>query len=119
MAKALARARYIRVSPRKMRLVADMVRGKRVEEAAAVLEYKRRRASKILADLLASAVANAEDAATRQHQRIDTDEMVISRLVVDEGPIVYRLRPQPRGRATRIRKRTAHVEICISDEEES
>lgn len=117
MAKAVARARYVRIAPRKVRLVADQVRGKTVEEARNTLRYTQKAAAPILAKVLDAAVANAEQAATERRERIDTDEMVIQRLTVDGGPMTTRYRPQPRGRATRIRKRSSHVELWISDEE--
>jgi len=117
MAEAVARARQLRMAPRKMRLVADLIRGQKVEEARAILEFTTKAAAPMLAKVLNAAVANAEHAATERRERIDTDEMVVRRVMVDGGPTRRKYQPQPRGRATRIRKRTSHVELWIGDEE--
>ncbi len=117
MASAVARARYLRIAPRKMRLVADLIRGKKVEEARSVLEYTVKAAAPLIAKVLEAAVANAEHTATERHERIDSDEMVVRKITVDGGPMHRGYLYQPRGRATRIRKRSSHVELWISDEE--
>ncbi len=115
MAEAIARARFIPLAPRKMRLVADMIRGKKVEEARDTLAFTVKGAAPVLAKLLASAVANAESKAAETRQRIDTDAMVVRQVLVHGGPIVKRLWSAPRGRPTRIRKRMSHIELIISD----
>lgn len=115
MATAVARARYLRIAPRKVRLVADLIRGKRVAEARDILDFTVKRAAPIVRKVLDSAVANAENAAAERRERVNTDDMVIRTICVDEGPTVRRYRPQPRGRATRIRKRSSHVMLAIAD----
>jgi large subunit ribosomal protein L22 len=115
MAEAMARARFIRIAPRKVRLVADLIRGKKVEEARDALAFTVKGAAPVLAKLLDSAVANAESKAAETRERIDTDEMVITKVLVNEGPTMKRLHFQPRGRAVRVRKRMSHIELVISD----
>ena len=117
MAGAVARARNLQVGPRKLRLVANLIRGRKVEEARSILAYTVKAGAPLLSKVLESAVANAEHAATEQRQRVDTDEMVVKHLTVDDGPTRRKYQPQPRGRATRIRKRSSHVELRIGDED--
>jgi len=116
MATAVAQGKYIGVAPRKARLVADQIRGKTVAEARDVLHYTVKLAAPLLSKVLESAVANAESAAAERRERIDTDEMIVRSVQIDGGPVTRRYRPQPRGRATRIRKRTSHISIMITDE---
>ncbi len=106
-----AKLRYLRVSPRKTRLVTDLIRGKRVEEAINILTFTRRAASEPLKKLVESAMANAEA------QEKDLDLLFVERIFVDEGPTLRRFRPRAMGRATRINKRTSHV-TCILGERE-
>lgn len=115
MAEAGARLRFARVAPRKVRLVADLIRGKTVGEARDVLAYTPKNASSVLGKVLASAVANAENKAAETRQRIRTDQMVITRIWVDGGPTLRRFRAAMRGRAVRIRKRTSHVDLVIAE----
>jgi len=115
MASAIAKAKYLRVAPRKVRLVADLIRGKRVFEARNILLYTVKRGAPLLSKVLESAVANAESAAADRREKINTDEMVVARVWVDEGPTLRRFSPQPRGRATRIRKRSSHITLTIAD----
>ncbi|NIA14560.1 MAG: 50S ribosomal protein L22 [Nitrospiraceae bacterium] len=115
MAAAVARAKYVRIAPRKVRLVADLIRGKKVSEARTILQFTVKRAGPILSKILESAVANAESVAADTHDRIDTDEMVVKTILVDGGPTLRRFSPQPRGRATRIRKRSSHVTLRIAE----
>ncbi|HOJ34378.1 MAG TPA: 50S ribosomal protein L22 [Candidatus Hydrogenedentes bacterium] len=116
MAEAIARARFLRISPRKMRLVADMIRGKKVSEARVLLDYTVKGASPLLRKVLDAAVANAESKAAETRQRLNTDDMVISTLLVDGGFSMKRIVPGPRGRRMLIRKRTSHVHLVITDE---
>ncbi len=116
MATANAKVKTIRIAPRKVRLVADLIRGKRVSDALSILLFTDKASAPIVRKVLESAVANAENAAAEQRQRIDTDDMRISTIMVNEGPTMRRFRPGPRGRAMRIRKRTSHIELTISDE---
>lgn len=115
MAEATAKAKFIRIAPRKVRLVADMVRGQKVAMARDVLSVTPRGAAPILKKLLDSAVANAESRAAENRERIDSDEMVISELLVDGGLTIKRVQPRARGRRCLIRKRTSNVQLRISD----
>jgi large subunit ribosomal protein L22 len=104
-----ARARYVRSAPRKARLVMDHIRGKRVEQAQAILAHAPRAVSSDILKLLNSAVANAEDA-----YELGADELTVRRAYVDEGPTIKRYRPRALGRATRINKRTSHMTIELT-----
>jgi len=115
MAVYTARAKFLRIAPRKVRLVAAMIRGKKVSDARTILEFGVKRGAPILNHLLASAVANAESLAAEKRERINTDDMVVGKVFVDGGPTLRRFQPQPRGRATRVRKRTSHVTLSIMD----
>jgi large subunit ribosomal protein L22 len=101
-----ARARYVRTAPRKARLVMDHIRGKRVEQAQAILLHAPRAVSGDILKLLNSAIANAESA-----YELGPDELTIRRAYVDEGPTIKRYRPRALGRATKINKRTSHMTI--------
>jgi ribosomal protein L22 len=104
-----ARARYVRTAPRKARLVMDHIRGKRVEQAQAILLHAPRAVSSDILKLLNSAVANAESA-----YELGPDELTIRRAFVDEGPTIKRFRPRALGRATKINKRTSHMTIELT-----
>ena len=116
MATAIARGRTIRIAPRKMRLVADLIRGKKVSEARDILVYTPKAAAPIIKKILDSAAANAESIAAEEGVRVDPDEMRVSKIIVNEGVTIKRFKPAPRGRAVRIRKRTSHVELVISED---
>ncbi|WP_293390670.1 50S ribosomal protein L22 [Nevskia sp.] len=102
--------KFVRLSPQKARLVADQVRGQKVDQALNLLKFSRNRASGILLKVLESAIANAEN-----NNGADVDELKISEIFVDEGPTMKRIRPRAKGRADRILKRTSHVTIRVSD----
>jgi ribosomal protein L22 len=104
-----AKARYVRVAPRKARLVADQVRGMPVEEARTLLAFSSRGAARDLARLIDSAAANAE----ANHELI-AEELRISDIRVDEGPTLKRWRARARGRATRIDKKTSHLSVALT-----
>jgi ribosomal protein L22 len=106
-----ARARYVRSAPRKARLVMDHIRGKRVEQAQAILTHAPRAVSGDILKLLNSAVANAESA-----YELGPDELTVRRAFVDEGPTIKRFRPRALGRATKINKRTSHMTIELTTE---
>ena len=110
-----ATARHVQISPRKMRLVVDLIRGHNVESAFTILQATRKKASPMVEKLLRSAVANAlyarEDEA--EAPKVSVDELVVKRAFVDGGPIIKRFRPRSMGRATRIRKRTSHCTIVV------
>ena len=108
-----ASARYVRVAPRKARLIANQVRGMHIEQARALLEFSPRGAAEDIRKLIDSAAANAEN----NHDLIG-DEMRISEITVDEGPTLRRFRPRALGRASRINKRTCHIALALSPEEE-
>lgn len=105
-----AAAKFIRVSPRKIRLVMDQVRGKKIEEALNILSFAPQKGTRILKKLVNSAVANAE-----QNSDVDVDLLYIKRLYADEGPTMKRWRPRAQGRATRINKRTSHLTIIVDE----
>ena len=102
-------AKYIRISPYKVREVLDLVRGQHVQRAAEILRFSERDAALVVGKVLASAVANAEN-----NDGIDPEELYISACYADEGVTIKRFRPRARGRAGRIRKRTCHVTIIVS-----
>jgi len=112
--KVRAQAKHIRQSPYKVRRVLDLVRGLPVEEARHVLAFTDRRATDPVTKVLNSAVANAE-----HNFALDSDELIVTEAFADEGPTLKRWRPRARGRATRIRKRTCHITIVVSEEDEA
>jgi large subunit ribosomal protein L22 len=103
-----ATLRFLRISARKTRLVADLVRGKNVEDAIFTLSVTRRAASEPISKLIASAKANAESS----DDTLDADKLYVKEIYVNEGPTLKRFRPRAMGRATRINKRTSHV-TCV------
>jgi large subunit ribosomal protein L22 len=110
--EATATLRYLKASPQKVRLVADLVRGKKVEEALSILRFTRKAVAKDLEKLVRSAVANAEN----KEAGADVDDLVVSKIYVNEGPREKRIQPAPMGRAYQIQKRKAHVTVHVSDE---
>jgi len=105
-----AAAKYVRISPQKIRLLMNQVRGKKVDEAIQVLTFAPQKGSAILKKLINSAVANAGNNAG-----LDIDSLYIKRLYGDEGPTLKRWRPRAQGRATRIRKRTSHLTVILDE----
>jgi large subunit ribosomal protein L22 len=108
MSVAKAKAKFLRVAPRKVRLVADLIRGKNVEEALNILQFTNKGSSKRLAKLLKSAVSNAD-----QKPGVNIDKLYVRSVQVDTGPVIKRFRPRAMGRATQILKRTAHVVLTL------
>jgi ribosomal protein L22 len=108
-----ASSRYVRVAPRKARLVADQVRGLNIDRARALLQFSPRGAARDIGKLIESAAANAEN----NHDLV-ADEMRVVEITVDEGPTLRRFRPRALGRATPINKRTSHIAVALSPEEE-
>jgi ribosomal protein L22 len=108
-----ASARYVRVAPRKARLIADQVRGMHIESARALLQFSPRGAAHPIHKLINSAAANAEN----NHDLIG-DEMRIASITVDEGPTLRRFRPRAMGRATPINKRTSHIRVALTPVED-
>jgi ribosomal protein L22 len=107
-----ARARFVRVAPRKARLVADQVRGLPIEDALPLLRFSTRSAAQDIRKLIESAAANAEN----NHDLV-ADDLLIKDIHVDEGPTLRRYRPRALGRATRINKRTSHIAVALTPEE--
>ena len=105
--------RLVRQSPRKMRLVIDLIRGKDVNEAYAILKFNKKLAAKQIAKTLKSAVANAEQKALKDNERFDPDALVVTKAIVNGGQPLKRFTAAAQGRATPIRKRTSHVEIHV------
>ena len=108
-----ASARYVRIAPRKARLIADQVRGLHIEKARALLQFSPRGAAADIHKLIDSAAANAEN----NHDLI-ADEMRVSSITVDEGPTLRRFRPRALGRATPINKRTSHIAVALTPVED-
>jgi large subunit ribosomal protein L22 len=108
--EARAKARYVRVTPRKARRVVDLIRGMPANEAQAALNFAPQSASDPVGKVLASAIANAG-----QVRPIDAGSLVVSRAWVDEGPTLKRFRPRAQGRGYRILKRTSHITVVVSD----
>jgi len=104
-----------RVSAQKARLVANQIRGKGVEEALNLLTLSPKRVAEPIAKLLRSAVANAEQKNENQHAGIEIDDLVVSTICVDEGPSMWRIRPRAQGRASWIQKRTASINVVLSE----
>ncbi|MBI2372934.1 MAG: 50S ribosomal protein L22 [Deltaproteobacteria bacterium] len=103
-----ASMRFLRIAPRKIRLVADTVRGKNVEDALNILRFTRKRSARHLAKLIKSAVANAD-----QKGGINVDKLFVQHLLVDGAPTLNRWRPRAMGRATPVRRRTSHITVVL------
>lgn len=110
--EATAKLRYLKASPQKVRLVADLVRGRKVEDAIQILRFTNKLCAKDLEKLVLSAVANAENT----EGGVDVDELVVSKIYVNEGPREKRIQPAPMGRAYQIIKRQSHVTVHVSDD---
>lgn len=110
-------ARYVRQSPRKMRLVADVIRGKDVNEAYAALQFSQKKAARTFEEVLRSAVANAMYKADEQGERVNVDELYVKRAFVSDGPTHKRWRARAMGRASPIRRRTSHVTVIVDRKE--
>src|SRR5262245_50004363 len=108
-----ASSRYVRIPPRKARLIADQVRGQHIERARALLEFSPRGAAHDIRKLIESAASNAEN-----NHDLDADEMKVIEITVDEGPTLRRFRPRALGRATPINRRTSHIAVALSPEGE-
>src|SRR5918911_1872355 len=117
--EARASAKYLRGSAQKARLVVDMIRGKRVGEALAILRFTNRRAAEGIEKCLRSAIANATETAERQNVAVDPDELVVKTCFVDMGPTKHRrrVRPAPQGRAYREQRHFCHVTVLVASEE--
>ncbi len=112
--EARATAKYVRVSPRKAREVVDLVRGKSVQDAEAILKFTPRAAAEVVGKVVHSAAANAE-----KNLRIKPETLYVSETYVNEGPTLKRIRPRAMGRAFRINKRTCHITVVVKQREEA
>ncbi|HXI21005.1 MAG TPA: 50S ribosomal protein L22 [Gemmatimonadales bacterium] len=117
--EAHAIQRYVRQSPRKMRLVVDLIRGKNVNEAYAILKFSKKLAARQIEKTLRSAVANAEQAAQKDNTALDVDELVVTRAVINMGTPLKRFHAAAQGRGVPVRKRTSHVEIHVGIKEDA
>ena len=115
--EAKAEAKYIRMSPRKVRLVVDQIRGATVNDAYALLQFSKKAAAEPISKTLRSAVANAQYRAEEQGDFVDVDDLVVSAAYVNEGPTLRRWRAAAMGRAAPIRKRMSHITIVVDTKE--
>ncbi len=113
--EGIAKARYIRVSPQKARLVIDLIRGQRAEDALQTLRFTKKRVAKEVEKTLRSAIANAERKAEDSGESLDVDALFVTRCYVNEGPRWKRLRPAPMGRGFRYQKRTSHIIVEVAE----
>jgi large subunit ribosomal protein L22 len=111
--QAKAVARTVRIAPRKVRLVVDLIRGKQVGEAVAILKHTPKAASPVIEKVLKSAVANAE-----HNYDMDINSLIVTEAYVNEGPTLKRFRPRAMGRASQINKRTSHITLVVSEKKE-
>ncbi|PRO64603.1 50S ribosomal protein L22 [Alkalicoccus urumqiensis] len=111
--EAKAVAKQVRIAPRKARLVVDLIRGKEVGEAIAILNHTPKKASPVVEKLLNSAIANAE-----HNYEMEPDSLVVSEIFVDEGMTLKRFRPRAQGSASRINKRTSHITVVLTEKKE-
>ena len=109
--KAEATLKYARISSRKVKIVADLIRGKNVDEALAIVKYTPKAASEIIEKLLKSAIANAEN-----NHGMNRGNLIVSEIYANQGPTLKRIRPAAKGSAVRIRKRTCHITIVVKEE---
>ena len=108
--EAKAVARHVRIAPRKAKLVADLIRGKKVDEALAILKFTPRGASPVIEKVVKSAVANAEN-----NHNLDKDNLYIAEIYANQGPTLKRFRPRAQGRASQILKRTSHIGVTLRE----
>jgi len=113
--EAHAMARHVRMSPQKVRLVVDLIRGHRAEDALHILRYAKKRASRDIEKVLRSAIANAERKAEDAGASLDVDRLYVSRCFVNEGSRWKRLRPAPMGRGFHYQKRTSHIVVAVAE----
>jgi large subunit ribosomal protein L22 len=109
--EARAISKYIRVSPQKVRLVVDLIRGKKVDEAQTILSLNKKAVARVINKILKSAVANADNT-----KKLDVDKLFIKKVFVDQGPTWKRMRARAMGRANRILKRSSHITIILDEQ---
>ncbi|MCI9045070.1 MAG: 50S ribosomal protein L22 [Peptococcaceae bacterium] len=112
--EAKAIAKYVRMSPRKARLVANLIKGKDIQEAEAILRYTPNKAAKVIQKVLLSATANAEN-----NLELDRENLVVKSAIIDQGPSIKRIKPRAQGRADRMVHRTSHVTVVVAEREEA
>jgi large subunit ribosomal protein L22 len=110
-----AEMRFVRVSPQKARLVLDLIRGRRVEEAVNTLTFTKKRIAEKVLKTLRSAIENANYLSTEKGDDVDVDNLYVKRAVANEGPRMKRIRPAPQGRAYRYQRRMSHIEIALAE----
>jgi large subunit ribosomal protein L22 len=110
--EATATLRFARISARKVKIVADLIRGKKVDEALAIVKFTPKASSEVLEKLLNSAIANAEN-----NHGMNRGNLVVSEIYANQGPTMKRIRPAAKGSASRIRKRTSHITIVLKEKE--
>ena len=113
--EGVAKARFVRVSPQKARLVVDLIRGRRAEDALQTLRFTKKRVAKEVEKTLRSAIANAERKADDSGESLDVDALYVTHCAVNEGPRWKRMRPAPMGRGFRYQKRTAHIVVEVAE----
>ena len=113
--EGVAQARFIRVSPQKARLVVDLIRGQRAEEALQTLRFTKKRVAREVEKTLRSAIANAERKAEDSGESLDVDALFVTQCCVNEGPRWKRMRPAPMGRGFRYQKRTSHIVVQVAE----
>ena len=110
MPKAEATLKYARISSRKVKIVADLIRGKKIDEALAIVKYVPKASSEIIEKLLKSAIANAEN-----NHHMANEKLYVAEIYANQGPTLKRIRPAAKGSAVRIRKRTSHITIVLKE----
>ena len=110
--------RFARVSPRKVRPLADMIRGKFADEALAILRYQPQRGARMLEKVINSALGSAQDPAQTRGKTVDVDNLVVTDARIDGGPMFKRVRPRARGMAFMVKKRMSHIHITLADIDE-
>jgi large subunit ribosomal protein L22 len=113
--EGLAKARFVRVSPQKARLVVDLIRGQRAEDALQTLRFTKKRVAREIEKTLRSAIANAERKADDAGESLDVDALYVTSCCVNEGPRWKRMRPAPMGRGFRYQKRTSHIVVEVAE----
>lgn len=116
--EAIAKAKHIRMSPRKAREVANLVKGKNAVLAEAQLGFMPNKPAKYIAKVLHSAIANAEDLAQRDNLSLDRDNLYVKSIMIDQGPSLKRFKPRAMGRADRMLHRTSHITVIVAEREE-
>jgi len=106
-------AKFVRISPRKVRQVVDLIRGKKVDEAMAILKFTPNISTEPVSKVLKSAMANAE-----HNLEMSPDDLYVTKVYVDQGPTLKRIMPRAMGRADKIRKRTSHITVVVGDKKE-